>query len=262
MNDNVDTQPTNAKARLLTDGLIIAGISSLSYATAFAYEAGFAYVFHYPTALIRVNWGATIPAFGAIFLFALIVFVPVERFGGWLWKKLPDVYKWTLLTLSGYIYFLVTQVVLFGAHIGLSDLLNLLLPASVLVPAILLSRNKGGYANALEFTLSVNANDSLLVYLRSRYGSIVEAIFYLIAASYFVLYTAFGIGYFTARHQMGFFVTESQQPMAILRMYPGVVIASPFNKKAKLLVPPITVLRGRDLDRLQMRYETIGPLRP
>lgn len=258
---------TSDNRSLLNDGLIVAAVSVASYALAFSYEAGFATFFHIPDALIEVDVTVVFSVFSALCMFALGIYVFLDWVGvRSIWGRLSrPLIRFVVLNFSMYLIAGFYVVVLMGFGIGEPVLLLALLSCFVFVtgPYLIISfrtrQTHGGYLKALENLLAQKDNNYLTARLVSIFGArIVNAAVGLMVIDMMV----YGFGYYRARSQNEYYVIQSSPPQVVLRFYPDAVITTNFDGRTRMIGQTIDILRKNAVDRLDLRYEKIGPLRP
>lgn len=247
---------------LLTDGLVVAGVSSISYALAFAYECGLAAVFHYPTALITIDWNMILFVVALLLAIGSLLYIAIDWLGAPLWAKLTPEWQFLVLIFSFTTFPWAVGFFFMGVSPGWHAVfMAMLFPGALVWPPLITAKKEGGYVKALESHISWFFKGSLSLQLDSKSGGFYGKALLGAWALYAALDVSYGLGYQRARYEQHFFVIPASPPMAVLRFYSTMIIASPFDEKKKVLIPPLTVLRGNQVSRLALQYEKVGPFR-
>lgn len=255
------TDPSDNRS-LLTGGLIVAAVTVISYALAFTYETGFAAFFHIPDALIEVDLTVVLRVFSGLLGIIPMGYMFLEFVGVHIWARLSRPIRGVVLILFIDLIGFLFLVAINGFSISIVVFAFAVLPALVLGPYLLIAfvtrQANGGYLKALQNIVEKTEEDRLAPRLVSRIGVRTVIAGYLLALIALMLY---GFGYYRARSQSEYYVIQSSPPRVVLRFYPDAVITTSFDAQTRTVGRTIDILRKNAVDRMDLRYENIGPLR-
>jgi hypothetical protein len=237
--------PADKYRRLLSDGLLIAGITLLSYAAAYCFEFGYAEHFGLPTDLIRVSLDMCLRAAAGTLavLFILSIFLWGHYFQFWNDLKNPN----TLFGVIIFVYVIcMTGYWLYSAAFGFPGRLGIVIigTLALLVIATPITLHYFGVKILEEFSI-----DGVRKRMRPRY--------LLIAAIIIGLYFCYLFGHASAKRCRSFLIT-AQRDKLLLRNYGDVYVFKNYDGSKNEITNTITILGLDKVSNLELETITFN----
>lgn len=252
---------------VITEGIVLAAISSFIYLVTFCFEAGYCYYFGIPLFLITPNLTTVFVAAAAIavllvpawpflnFTTPLIrgVINPTEK-----QKQFRSLYVINVVLIIPFI-FAIAAYGLKLKYIGIGALVIAVVNLWFFGPNLWPSKDKKTLAERFQESDNVQAKDSFhfIDLFLERFGRKTTLMF--IFASSIVL-LAFVLGNGHANRQVTFPVLKNPAGFVLLRSYPDVYITAPIDRKTKRVLNTILILKASEVKTLEFDLEAVGPL--
>jgi hypothetical protein len=252
----------NAASPFGDAAILVAALTGLAYALAYAYEAGYCGYFSIPVFLIAPTLSVVIGSVLGIIFLASLVFglVAIER------AFLRHIFKWPELLL-----FRLELSVLFSlmalANYGLSWstlanaavvfflVLGDYLPAVFMRKGSVLERLRSAEQDR-DIVLESNPVTGFLASIGSKAAG-------FLVFAFLACITAAGIGTAEARGQERFNILEARPDVAFVKGYGDVLIGIRFDEAKKLATGEIVLFKiGDEFKQVNFREKRVGPLAP
>lgn len=254
-------QPQELKS-WLSEGLLLASLSVLSYATTFAYEAGYAEYFKIPYQLISVSLTTTIIAAASI-IFAMLPLYAISNFLWLLTPKAGDVISSAIRRFVKIIIISLIAVMPFATHwqAWLAFLVFILFFAFFeFVFPVITNGEKIPYAEKLlaQDQIEQNAKVHLLWHIiDEKVGRwLVDALIY----SAIVLGSAYTLGTQNAENKNEFYLNSDKPNDVILAIYGDTIVSAEFDPSKKSIRHPLHIFKVDNNVTLSIKKEKVEPL--
>lgn len=222
-----------SESRAISEGILIAAASALSYAVAFAYEAGYAEYFGIPPLLISPNVGAVLKAAGVVGL-ALLSFWNIAN---GLWPFMPRgtsacdraVRRLVIITLIAglFIFYLLDG---WRAWLTLAIISGFFGFFEFVFPLIV-NRKISGYENKLLAQEAIEEEAQKHTLLEKAESVIGVGGLRLLAFALLLLIMARVIGVNVAKNQEDFYALADRPNAVVLSMHENVLILGNYDPK-------------------------------
>jgi phage shock protein PspC (stress-responsive transcriptional regulator) len=257
-NSQSDIQQTNGLKSWLSEGLLLASLSALSYAATFAYEAGYAEHFGIPYKLISISLTTTIIAAASI----LAAIIPVYLISNFIWMFTPKGDDTISSAIRRYIKMVIITlpiVVVWQAWV-IFLIYALLLAYIEFISPLFAHKEKSSYKEKLlaQDRIEQNAKVHLLWHvIDKRVGSwLVDILIY----SAMVLGIAYVLGTKNAENQKEFYLFSDKESEAILAIYDSTIVSAVFDRNKKAMQKSLHISKIDSEKILSIKKEKVGPL--
>lgn len=258
----IDSQQNKGLRPWLSEGLLLASLSALSFATTFAYEAGYAAYFGIPYQLISVSLTTTIIAAASI----LVAIIPLYAISNFLWMLTPKAEDTISSAIRRYIKMVIISLILilpFAIHWQAwlaFFILILFLAFDEFVFPLITQKDKISYKEKLlaQDQIEQSAKIHLLWHVvDERVGTwLVDALIY----SAIVLGFAFALGTQHAENKKEFYLFSDKENEAILAIYDNTIVSAIFDHSKKILLGSLHISKIDNTENLSIKKKEIGPL--
>jgi hypothetical protein len=255
-----DMDEKKSETKVLSEAVLVAAASGLSYAVAYAYRSGFASYFDLPPLLLTPTLGAVLQA-GAAVAAVLLVFLLIVNV---LWMVLPQ----TKTAVSRKIFaFIITGLVftlpfywLFTYKWGWLILVGVWCYWGLFdfVFPLITQRRVAGYENKLLAQHKIDdAQTTLLNLIGKRYGDRGVG---LVFAAFVLILFAHSVGYANAKEQEDFFVVGDAPGYVVAAIDDDMVILVAYDATTMTLKRAYTIRRLASEHVWQLEKKHIGKL--
>jgi phage shock protein PspC (stress-responsive transcriptional regulator) len=252
-----------AKRSWITDGLIIASFTAISYTYAYLYEKGYAEVFDIPTDLIEINLISIMVValllmgvFAYLFIIADVIVKKATRLSKALIVKLS--------VLSVPLILLILQLLIYGVRkwerLIVSAVLGVIVILYEFVRPLFTQRNKKTFKEKLEVDYETRIDkkgifDYIPVskIIRKRILSVVLVFCIGYLASY-------NIGQAVAIYKEKFLIANIPPEVVVLKTYGEKMICAPLNRGKKEIKSSFYIFKIKEDPKMIFSYEKVGPL--
>lgn len=252
------------ETRAISEGILIATASALSYAVAFAYDTGYAKYFGIPPLFISPNVGAVLKAAGIVGI-TLLTFWNIAN-GLWLFiprgtsARSRAIQRLATITL-------ITGLLIFYLLEGLPAWLTLAIVVGFFgfyefVFPLIVNRKIVGYENKLLAQEAIEEEAQKHTLLEKTKGIIGEDGLRLLAFSLILLIMATVIGGNTAKNQEDFYVLAGRPNAVILSMHENVLILGNYDPETLMLSGSYVLEQLSDAHQWKLEKRKIGKLKP
>ncbi len=263
-----DSEKQSKSRFRITEGILLALASALSYFLVFYYEKGYAQYFDIPVSFIQVSFIDVIVfasiVLGAIWLFTVFMnpfVIAIQT------VKVHPVIRAALLRLLPLIVFFVIVFFLFGysnrKYWGGALAVVIFIALLEFVMPLLSRRNVSGYVNKLvaqeEFDQEFDeSHPDIFGLIKRHYG---WRLLLIILGVFLSTVLAEQAGLARAVNQSKFLVLDTSPEMVVLRVYGDRMIAAPFNRKTQEVESKFVIkVLGED-NNLVISPEDVGSLK-
>jgi hypothetical protein len=248
----------------ISEGVFLALASALSYAMAFALNAGYATHFGLPPLLLSPTLGDVLQAAGAIGSIAL----PTWGILVFVWPLLPEansalkraIYHWLVINIiSAAIIILILE----GSEVLWEWLVSMSLyfTFSILIIPLLLHRNIAGYENKLLEQEQLNkfkSSNSIFIPIATRYGWDSILLFSLAIT---IIALTYRVGSYLARNQTEYFVLTDRPEYVVSKMGEETVFLAGYDPKTLSLTGSYQIEKLSDSKGWSFQKQQIGKLK-
>ncbi len=259
---NAENKKSGDSRRWLSEGLLLAGLTALSYAVTFAYEAGYSTYFGIPKQLIAVNLTTMLIAAGSL-LGAMVMVYSIANFLWMLSPKQDDLVSFVVRRYIKIVIICFIAVLPLIRHwqAWLTFLAVILVIAFFeFVFPLITQRKKSTYAEKLreQENIEQRVKVHLLWHVIDlKYGRwLVTTLVYV----YIGITFAYNFGRQYAESREEFFVAVNQNNSVILAIYDDTLVTAEVNHETKSLIGPISVTKLDNIKNLVIMKERVGPL--
>lgn len=250
----------------LSEGLLIALISSGSYLLTFQYEKGYAAYFGIPSSFINLSLtnvlyiaalltGFILSAFPFANILTIVLFSNIIR------NQTIASYLFITVMLAIMAFF---PAYIFGSWVVfiVSLIMFLMYVGIIFIIPLIAHRKKGSYIKRLEAQAEIDLDPNIINLfdlISFKFGKLGTLLILLFIISVSFASTA---GSASAINQEEFLVNQSKPEMVLLRTYGDNLIFAPFDRNTKEVQKSFVVLKVAADPKLILSLEKIGPLKP
>lgn len=256
---DVDKSGQSVSSKLLTDGVLIAGITALAYAVAFAYEYGYCSNFGIPNYLINPSITTILVAFFSIVIFAIFALMFGELFSYFPSDPGLDHLKRRLILF-------LLMFALVSMATGLRWINFVLIgpvTAELLIYLLELFVQRGTFkerlvASSKSFDRSPTRDNPAVRYIFNRLGAQGFTIFGWV---YLCLILSFSAGSYESRNQSDFQILVGAPNLALVRIYGEMAVFVDVTKPLKSPGSKFQIRRfSGDSTSLELERRPLGEL--
>ncbi len=257
-----DTEHKKGTHNWINEGVLIASAPVIGYLFALLYERSYSQYFGIPYDIIRIESSSILVSTGIVLLTcipSLFLTVFFYFLSGRIKRYIP-LFLYPTLIVASYALFnwgcgvwSWRKLFIVVLYIVVPFLGIVLIIEIVEVLLIKLKKTERGCREPF-VNLDINFNE---VVWRNVFRYVILIVYLL---------TAYGVpiaaGDMIARRKTAFYVLDGKPETAIIKIYDNNVICAPFDRGSKIISNKIIVFSLSSRDKLIMREEKIGPLRP
>ena len=265
MTDTRNTNEERGPGRWVSEALLVAGFTVLSYAVAFAYESGYAAHFRIPREFITVSTSRMLLVAGPLCMWFITVFLLANVCSMLAPKSVGPVSFAVWRFLLFFFVPLIVVILPFWRHWEVWAVcfgVFLFVAFFEFVWPLITQRVKGSYAEKLVsqelLEQHVRRRSLLGILLNSKYGRWVVI---TSAGVYVAITIAVGAGFRRAESRRVFHVPDGVSDTAIVAIYDDTVISARFDPDSRELTGSLEIVELADKSPLAIHAEIIGPLK-
>lgn len=252
-----------AESRQISEGILLAAASALSYGIAFAYQSGYASYFGMPPLLLTPTIGTVLKAAGAVGL----AFLSFWNIANGIWPFAPRgesalhkaIRRLLAITLiAGLVAFNLLDG--WRAWIALASVVSFFAFFELAFPLIV-HRKVVGYENKLLAQKDLERNSQKYTLTEKAAGVMGESGLRLAAAALLLLLLANIVGNNAARNQEEFYVVATPPNAVVLSMENNILILGTYDPKTMTLSGTYLIEQLSDSHHWSLEKQRIGKLK-
>lgn len=252
-----------AKRSWITDGLIIASFTAVSYTYAYLYEKGYAKVFDIPTDLIEINIISII----VVALLLIVAFFYLFVIADVIVKIAPKLSKALIVKLSLLsipLILLIFQLLIYGVRkwerLIVSGMFGAIVILYEFVRPLFTQRDKKTFKEKLEADYEIRiGKKGIFDYLpvSKLIRKQISAVLLVFCIGYLASYS---IGQAVAIRKEKFLVVSIPPEVVVLKTYGEKMICAPLNRGKKEIQSSFFIFKIKEDPKMMFSYEKVGPL--